>query len=60
MAQYECPNCHDVVNFDGFARVTWCNACGSPVTMLDMLPLMSTARTEPETHAEVEDTGAVA
>jgi hypothetical protein len=59
MAHYECPNCHDVVAFDGFARVTWCNACGSPVTMLDLLPV-SAVRAEPDPRAEVEGRNAVA
>jgi hypothetical protein len=28
-----------VVDFDGLARVTWCNACGQPLSMFDLLPL---------------------
>jgi hypothetical protein len=39
MAHYRCPTCHDEVDVKGFARVTWCNACGQPLTMLDLLPV---------------------
>jgi hypothetical protein len=61
MSHYQCPNCHDSVAFDGFARVTWCNACGAPLTMLDLLPArISADRTEPEVTPEVERPGAVA
>jgi hypothetical protein len=28
-----------VVDFDGLARVTWCNACGQPLSMYDLLPI---------------------
>ena len=39
MAHYLCPNCEDVVDFDGLSRVTWCNGCGQPLSMFDLLPL---------------------
>jgi hypothetical protein len=39
MAEYLCPSCHDVVQFDGIARVAWCDGCGQPLTLLDMLPV---------------------
>ncbi len=39
MAHYLCPHCEDVVDFDGLARVTWCNGCGQPLSMFDLLPL---------------------
>jgi hypothetical protein len=39
MAHYLCPHCEDVVDFDGLSRVTWCNGCGQPLSMFDLLPL---------------------
>jgi uncharacterized protein YlaI len=39
MAHYLCPHCEDVVDFDGRSRVTWCNGCGQPLSMFDLLPL---------------------
>jgi hypothetical protein len=49
MAHYMCPHCHDEVDVTGFARVTWCNACGHPLTMLDLLPIRpGTKRAEPQ------------
>ena len=61
MAQYMCPNCRDVVAFDGFARVTWCNACGQPLTMLDLLPVRpELKRVEPQPTEEAEPPTVVA
>jgi hypothetical protein len=39
MAQYLCPHCEEVVDMDGTSRVTWCNACGQPLSMFDLLPI---------------------
>ena len=39
MAHYLCPHCEDVVDFDGRSRVIWCNGCGQPLSMFDLLPL---------------------
>ena len=39
MAHYLCPHCQGMVDIDGLARVTWCNACGQPLSMYDLLPL---------------------
>jgi hypothetical protein len=39
MTHYRCPACNDVVDLDGLARVTWCNGCGQPLTLLDLLPI---------------------
>jgi hypothetical protein len=48
MAHYLCPHCEDVVELDNLARVTWCNACGQPLSMFDLLPVRpAIARTPP-------------
>ena len=47
MAHYLCPHCEDVVDFDGLARVTWCNGCGQPLSMFDLLPLRPAITREP-------------
>ena len=47
MAHYLCPNCDDVVDLDGTARVTWCNSCGQPLSMFDLLPVRPAITTEP-------------
>lgn len=47
MAHYLCPHCEDVVDFDGLARVTWCNGCGQPLSMFDLLPLRPAISREP-------------
>jgi uncharacterized protein (DUF983 family) len=47
MAHYLCPHCEDVVDFDGLARVTWCNACGQPLSMFDLLPVRPAITREP-------------
>ena len=47
MAHYLCPHCEDVVDFDGLARVTWCNGCGQPLSMFDLLPSGRPSRREP-------------
>ena len=47
MAHYLCPNCEDVVDFDGLARVTWCNGCGQPLSMFDLLPLRPAISRDP-------------
>jgi hypothetical protein len=58
MAHYLCPHCKDVVEFDGLARVTWCNACGQPLTMLDLLPVRpGMVRGEPLSPEGVEPAG---
>jgi DNA-directed RNA polymerase subunit RPC12/RpoP len=46
MAHYRCPHCEDVVDLDGLARVTWCNACGQPLSMYDLRPLRPTISAE--------------
>ena len=54
MAEYMCPHCHDEVGFAGFARVTWCNECGHPLTMLDLLPIRPGAkRAEPPSEPTI-------
>jgi hypothetical protein len=53
MAHYLCPNCEDVVDFDGLSRVTWCNGCGQPLSMFDLLPLRPAITGEsPESQEE--------
>ena len=53
MPHYLCPNCDDVVDVDGAARVTWCNACGQPLSMFDLLPVRPAIALEPaETHED--------
>ena len=52
MAHYLCPHCEDVVDVDGLARVTWCNGCGQPLCMFDLLPLRSAIRVRPSTAEE--------
>mgnify|MGYP000055862526 CR=1 FL=1 len=47
MAHYLCPHCEDVVDFDGLARVIWCNGCGQPLSMFDLLPLRPTITRDP-------------
>jgi hypothetical protein len=60
MAHYLCPTCNDVVDLVGLARVTWCNGCGQPLTLLDLLPIRpGTASAEAPGPEEV-DTTAVA
>lgn len=55
MAHYLCPHCEDVVDFDGLARVTWCNACGQPLSMFDLLPVRpAMTRSEPVMPEENE------
>jgi len=51
MAHYLCPHCDDVVEVEGAARVTWCNACGQPLSMFDLLPVRP-AIAEPATTQE--------
>jgi hypothetical protein len=49
-----------VVGADGLARVIWCNGCGQPLTLLDLLPIRpGIASTEPS-QAEEADTTALA
>ena len=52
MAHYLCPNCEDVVDFDGLARVTWCNGCGQPLSMFDLLPLRPAISQPAETQEQ--------
>jgi hypothetical protein len=47
MAHYLCPHCEDVVDFDGVARVIWCNGCGQPLSMFDLLPLRPAMTRQP-------------
>ena len=47
MAHYRCPHCEDVVDLDGLARVTWCNACGQPLSMYDLRPLRPAIAIDP-------------
>jgi hypothetical protein len=47
MAHYLCPHCNDVVDADGLARVSWCNACGQPLSMFDLLPVRPAITAEP-------------
>lgn len=53
MAHYLCPHCEDVVECDGLARVTWCNGCGQPLSMFDVLPLRPAITRQPEVKEEV-------
>jgi uncharacterized protein YlaI len=59
MAHYLCPHCEDVVDFDGLSRVTWCNGCGQPLSMFDLLPLRP-AITRGPTDAQEEAPSALA
>jgi hypothetical protein len=53
MAHYLCPHCEDVVEFDGLSRVTWCNGCGQPLSMFDLLPLRPAITRDPvDSHEE--------
>ena len=52
MANYLCPNCDDVVDIEGAARVTWCNACGQPLSMFDLLPVRPAITPEPTESQE--------
>lgn len=52
MAHYLCPHCEDVVDVNGLARVTWCNACGQPLSMFDLLPLRPAISREPDAQEE--------
>jgi hypothetical protein len=52
MAHYLCPHCEDLVDFDGMARVIWCNGCGQPLSMFDLLPLRAAMTRQP---AEVKE-----
>jgi hypothetical protein len=52
MAHYLCPHCEDVVDFDGLSRVTWCNGCGQPLSMFDLLPLRPAITREPADSQE--------
>jgi len=56
MARYRCPNCHDEVDTEvgGVARVTWCSACGQPLTMLDLLPVRISP-TDPEAETSLPE-----
>jgi hypothetical protein len=47
MAHYLCPHCDDVVDVESLARVTWCNACGQPLSMFDLLPVRPAITAEP-------------
>lgn len=53
MAHYLCPTCDDVVDVEGSARVTWCNACGQPLSMFDLLPVRPAIAPDPaKTHED--------
>ncbi len=52
MAHYLCPHCEDVVELDGLARVTWCNACGQPLSMYDLLPIRPAIAADPAQSQE--------
>jgi hypothetical protein len=52
MAHYLCPHCEDVVDMDGLARVTWCNACGQPLSMYDLLPVRPAITADPAQSQE--------
>jgi hypothetical protein len=60
MAHYLCPNCEDVVDFAGHARVTWCNGCGQPLSMFDLLPLPPAITREQPADIEKEAPSALA
>jgi hypothetical protein len=60
MAHYLCPHCEDVVDFDGLARVTWCNGCGQPLSMFDLLPLRSAMTREPAAEVTEQAPPAIA
>ena len=47
MAHYLCPHCEDVVDVDALSRVTWCNACGQPLSMFDLVPIRPAIIREP-------------
>jgi NAD-dependent SIR2 family protein deacetylase len=60
MAHYRCPSCNDVVDLDGLARVTWCNGCGQPLTLLDLLPIRPGITSTEPPQPEEADTTAIA
>lgn len=60
MAHYLCPHCEDVVDFDGLARVTWCNGCGQPLSMFDLLPVRPAMTREPAAEVTEQAPPAIA
>jgi hypothetical protein len=60
MTHYRCPCCDDVVDADGLARVIWCNGCGQPLTLLDLLPVRPGITEAKAPQAEEADATALA
>lgn len=60
MTQYRCPSCDDVVDADGLARVIWCNGCGQPLTLLDLLPIRPGITQAEPRQADEADAAALA
>jgi ribosomal protein L37AE/L43A len=60
MTHYRCPSCDDVVDADGLARVIWCNGCGQPLTLLDLLPVRPGITEAKPSQAEEADATALA
>jgi hypothetical protein len=60
MTHYRCPSCDDVVDADGLARVIWCNGCGQPLTLLDLLPIRPGITSAEPTPPEEAGTTALA
>ncbi len=55
MAHYLCPSCDEVVDVAGASRVTWCNACGQPLSMFDLLPVRPAIAAVPAQQASSQE-----
>lgn len=40
MPRYMCSSCHEVVELSGSMRFEWCTACGEPLSVENMLPVL--------------------
>jgi predicted amidophosphoribosyltransferase len=41
MPRYMCSSCHEVVELSGSMRYEWCSACGEPLSVEHILPVVS-------------------
>jgi predicted amidophosphoribosyltransferase len=58
MARFLCPDCQEVVDAVG-ARFAFCNGCGAPLTIENVLPvqLIRAEREQPDLEAVAEPAG---
>ena len=47
MPRYLCSSCHEVVELSGSMRFEWCTACGDPLSVENMLPVMGSPQRGP-------------